>query len=40
VNDDPAVNYLRETLALKPGFARQVSVGSLDVNSGDFWEFN
>jgi predicted acylesterase/phospholipase RssA len=27
-------------LAEKPGFARQVSLGSLDINSGEFYEFN
>lgn len=39
-NDDPALAFLRSVLAEKPGFGRRVSVGSLEVNSGDFWEFN
>ena len=40
LNDDPALAFLRSILALKPGFGRMVSVGSLEIQTGEFWEFN
>jgi predicted acylesterase/phospholipase RssA len=40
LNDDPALAFLRGILAMKPDFGRMVSVGALEVQTGEFWEFN
>ena len=39
VSNAPALAFLRGVLAEKPDFGRDVAVGSVEVNSGEFWEF-
>jgi predicted acylesterase/phospholipase RssA len=38
-DNTPALEFLRGILAERPGFGRRAAVGSLEVNSGEFWEF-